>query len=154
MTPCKPLTVSLLLALLIVPATATAGAANAGLRCVSRDKKLVIEGDIPGDFAEFKLTVAKNGKSKTYSDKTGDRIVVFGHFSKRIFTLAVLPKKGVEVRMFALPRSVRVKSKGHSTKGTFTVQLIVAPNPGVEDPMSLSAMIRGLKLTCTYDHTI
>ena len=68
-----------------------AGASNAKLSCQATNaggSGITLEGEIPGDFAEFNLTLVNRNGALKYSDADGTATTVIA-FSQGVFTLAL-----------------------------------------------------------------
>jgi hypothetical protein len=150
--------VILALALLCVASSnAIAGAANATFRCDSapdRGSKVTIEGTIPGDFAEFELRLIDSNGSIAMSDSR-ETISVITDFANGVFTLSVARGDQRNLSLYALPKTVK-HSRGASreTVATFTAVLVEAPKPGYVGPVNYDAMIRNVRMSCKFSHSI
>jgi len=143
---------------LLASTSAFAGAANAELKCQSADG-LVIEGSVPGDFAEFDVTVSKNGQSArlfstlnqssseteenatlTVVESTADGVWTLSSYLNGENTYGYL-------QMFALPKTVKYKrlANGYSAKFTAKTSLNL---PGIDGDNF------GVKLSCSLYYSI
>ena len=145
------------LALLAIAPRASAGANNANLECKSPDRNPVhvrLHGEIPGDLADFTLTLEVDGKALVMTPAE-DTIDVILELAKGVFTLAVERKDHGDLRMYAVPRSVHLRGGSRRLfDARFDAVLLSAPMPGSDDPMMTDAMLRDVKLTCTLQHKV
>ena len=146
------------LALLASTSSAFAGAANAELKCQSASG-LTIEGSVPGDFAEFDLTVSKNGQSaRLFSGiNQGDgeteesaTLAVIESLTDGVWTLSSV-LKGEDtygyLQLFALPKTLKHRRipNGYSAKFDAKANLNL---PGIEGDNY------GVKLKCALHYAI
>ena len=144
-----------IIATLLLTGYALAGSDNAELRCVSKDKKVTISGNIPGDFAEFELAFTENGATITMSsgpETDGkDRVLVHEDFKNGVFAVGVALSSGYDFTLYGIPRSVRKSAK--RTNKRFQAVLQTAPRPSLKKwenaeayfnrlPTYLSALVR------------
>jgi len=145
------------LAFLALAPSARAGANNANLDCRSSERNPMhvrLHGDIPGDLADFSLTLEVDGKSLVMTPAE-DTIDVIIELARGVFTLAVERKDQGDLRMYAVPRSVRLKGGSRRLfEARFDAVLLSAPMPGSDDPMMTDAMLRDVKLACTMQHKV
>ena len=137
------------------PASAFAGAANAGIECqgTGRYQDVRIDGSIPGDFAEFSLKVQHGSAEMTYSDReTGQEIFVLKNFRKRVFSFVVRLPDGNSIEVYAVPRGFRARTRRHATNATFRAVLNLAPDPANE--VETGGFLRDVPLRCEYDYAI
>lgn len=145
-----------LLALVSAPAPVRAGAANATLRCEGRDGKAAVklEGEIPGDFAEFQLTLSR-GKDKLELSEASDEIHVVEAFADKAFSLVVTRKDGRHLKLYARPATVKPSKGAHdAVDARFEAVLLEGPKPGHSGPVNYEAFVRNVKLRCEYHYAI
>jgi hypothetical protein len=109
--------------------SAFAGSANAHLQCQS-DKGTVISGDVPGDEAEFTLTVSKNGVSVplySQTDQSTGKMVTNATISNvtsledGVWTLISNRTVGYGfVQMYAIPKTFKYHRITNGYKASFT----------------------------------
>jgi hypothetical protein len=137
--------------------SAFGGADNAKLNCESASSQANparLSGDVPGDVAEFSLTLDVGGDSIVMSSPD-DKIEVVTELSKGVFTLAVAHADGRSLQLYAVPSSVKVKGGSRRLfHATFDAVLLKAPKPGYKGPLMAASMLRDIKLTCTLKHEI
>src|SRR5688500_10586281 len=78
-----------------VAAMAPAGAANATIACKSVSTKggvIHLSGNIPGDLAEFELSLKRNNAETTMSSTADEEIIVVDDFANKVFTMVVRGK--------------------------------------------------------------
>lgn len=148
--------VGVILALSLLADRAAAGGNNAELRCVSKNKKVIVSGNIPGDFTDFELTFEEDGaimKMARDFEKGGkDNIFVHEDFKKGVFAVAVSPVKAPAFMLYGIPRSVR-KSAKRTTK-RFKAILQTAPRPSLTEWPDAAAYFNQLPMSCTYKYEI
>lgn len=153
----KSILTATLLATIFSP-QAFAGAANAQIKCVSADGRARLEGDVPGDFADFNLTAEINDKNGPVTvklhavvdqtsgqpDESG-RISVIEDLRYGVYTLNAEAKdQSQTIRLYALPKSVRYRKHAYSYSATFAGKLSL-----VRDYKYLFSNV-----TCTTDYSI
>ena len=152
-----------MVALFACPRPLAAGADNAQLQCSSvagpksKQPVIAIAGDIPGDFAEFTLTITQNGKSIVVSDQNGkrDQVHVVESWSSRVFTLVVAPQDPLhELKLYAVPSSVALGKIAGGRKVKFNAVAELLPIPGFTGPVTAASFHHGVKLKCTWQHEI
>lgn len=125
----KPLAPIILLGMVM---TATSGAVRTALAGTAQDRLMcratdgtVIEGQLPGDAADFDLTIKQVGKSLRFFEQnsfsngkshidSNARLEVVRSFRDRVWTLVVREeardnKPGAELTLYALPKTMRFK---------------------------------------------
>ena len=136
---------------LLVPVTASAGADNAKLACKSISTKggvIHLAGDIPGDLAEFNLSLKRITAETKFTNAADEDIVVVEDFDNKVFTMIVYGKKD-RLILYAIPRTVVViGDRDAAFKVRFSAILSEAPNPSGGDPLS------GVRMTCTYEYSV
>lgn len=144
---------SVVLGLCAVQSWAWAGANNAELSCTDKAGKTLLTGNIPGDFAEFKLTFSPGTNSLVYSEEQ-EEIVVAEDFSRKVFTASVMTREGgVALQLLAYPDTMQVKSASDPVEVTFSGQL-KASSPGVEAFKQPAWAQKPYPVKCTYHHGI
>lgn len=146
------------LLLLFCTGFAIAGADNATLDCVStaaKDSKIWLEGSIPGDLAEFSLTLRSGGAEVTMSDAS-DTIKVIDNFKNSVFILSVTRKKGNALFLYALPATMTHKAGPNGGMDAhFAAVLEEAPRPSLKAGSRASEMvITNIPLSCAYHYSI
>jgi hypothetical protein len=118
---------------LLISSQAFAGASNAGINCKSADG-LTLTGNIPGDFAEFDVTIRQADKSsRVYSltnQKTGQlegngTATAVQSLKDGVYTITInreSPSHGF-IEMFAIPKTVVFKSVSGGYTATFSAKL-------------------------------
>ncbi len=102
---------SLVCLLASFPVLLHAGASNAELSCVATNTSgsgITLKGDIPGDTAEFNLTLTNRHGARVWSDADGSAHSVIA-FSKGVFTLTLQFNDGAELVLYAIPNTVKAK---------------------------------------------
>lgn len=114
--------------------TAFAGAANADLNCKSADG-VIVKGSVPGDFAEFELTITKGGKSArlfsvlnqgTLTTEQNANMAVVSDLKNGVWTLSAQQTAANAygfVQIYALPKTVKSTSIPYGYKASFTGKL-------------------------------
>jgi hypothetical protein len=146
----------LLLGLAAAPSRAEAGAANATLRCEGKDGKAAVklEGEIPGDFAEFQLTLSR-GKDSLELSEASDEIHVVEAFADKAFSFVVTRKDGRHLKLYARPATVKPSKGAHdAVDASFEAVLLEGPKPGHSGPVDYEAFVRNVKLRCQYHYSI
>ena len=139
--------------LLFVAQTATAGSANGTLVCVNKKKGIVLEGDIPGDHAEFTLSLKLGSKELKWSDKKHS-LVIFNELKKKVFTMEATWKGGPPLRLYALPGNVKTKGGKHGAIDSRFTAVLDAPHPDRPDQWMVGKRLYDIQLTCTYNYSI
>jgi hypothetical protein len=117
--------------LLASSASAFAGAANADLLCRSKSG-VEVKGSIPGDFAEFDLTVSHAGASsrlfsvlnqETSATEENAKLAVVESQKDGVWTLSAELLQGYGLlHMYALPKTFRGKSIPNGYQSRFTAK--------------------------------
>lgn len=141
-----------------------AGMANADLSCRMRDPAapaFELVGNIPGDQADFSLTLTAAGKQSAYGADDagdGDGIAVVEDLHYGVFTLSIWRSEKVEVTLYALPKSVRRSVAPDGRKRfEFNALLRSAPRPGAERGTygyGYDGLVHDLVLRCTHDYGV
>jgi len=158
----KRLTAALLwYLLLIVPAKVTAGSTNIVLECrtIGSPNDLVVKGDVPGDHADFQLELSANAGVIKWSSENQDNIGVVDALADRVFTVSVTSRKQGDLRLYALPSTIKTRpanrrTEGEGTVASFRAMLVEAPRPGHTPPMAGDQVFRNIKMRCTYRYVI
>lgn len=127
---------------------------------------ITLSGQIPGDYEVFDLKI-KKGK-KEYAIKSldaidrdldpqvrakleGDGVIakdrvitVVEDFKRGVFTMVLRRADSYELRLYALPPTIRTRISPNSTKATFEAIML-------EGDIGYSKPVR---MRCTYDHSI
>jgi hypothetical protein len=126
----------------------SAGAANAKFKCQDRSNVgIVLDGNIPGNFAEFDLELTKDGKSVRMSS-SGDNLFITNDFREDVFVLRVIRDQGAWLTLYG-KRGTR-KSKGGNGWDWFRIDAVLKTAP---DPAS-DGRLQDVPMTCTYDYSI
>ena len=150
-----------------VPHTASAGSAPAVLTCksVGAGRVTTLTGEIPGDYEIFNLKI-KKGKEEYEIKSLGavdrdldpevrakleadgviakDRVItVVEDFKRGVFTMALRRGENYDLRLYALPSTIRARISDNSTKASFDAFLLEG-----------DAYPKPIKMRCTYDHSI
>src|SRR5688572_18669026 len=125
-----------------VAVIASPGAANATIACKSVSTKggvIHLSGNIPGDLAEFELSLKRNTAETKMSSRANEDILVVDDFANKVFTMAVYGKAG-RLILYAIPGTIVASGdREHDFKARFTAILSEAPSP---------ADARKVKMTC------
>jgi len=145
---------SIILAVCIVvfPSVTLAGAAAAKLTCKSIDTKkpsASIEGHIPDMYPELDLEY-KWGKSKTIFSYPDSKAFITEAFKDGVFTMNVFSKTDT-FEMYALPRTIKIKTGMASKYVQFNAMVKRATKPEYSGPPGVRAQIFDYKMTCVYD---
>ncbi|MGV6809573.1 MAG: hypothetical protein ACWA5U_06825 [bacterium] len=145
---------SLCLSTLLLVENSYAGASNALLNCQSTQPKLSLVGEIPGDFAEFSLSLEADGKIKKMDDTTHG-IQVIADFESGVFTLGVSQKEGHNLQFYAYPNTMKMTENTDSAlSATFEGRIIQAPKPDYEGEITRDAFLFNVKMVCDYNYEI
>lgn len=125
--------------LLAISFNCVAGASNAELKCNSIKNKVTLEGDIPGDYADFNLTL-KNNKTIIMGNED-DRIEVVTNLSQHIFIASVMLSNKDYFLLYAVPNSI--KYRGGSSR-LFSANFKAVLNTSSEQ----------IGMQCTLNHSI
>lgn len=145
------------LSLCLASPLALAGSDNAKFECKQLDKSLPqvsLSGSIPGDYAEFTLTIKEDQHSLTLTDAK-DQIYVIDGFSSNAFSLVAVGHDQRELKLFGLPGSFKVKETDESTYAEFRAMLQIAPKPSYQGAsITYDSFLRDITMHCTYDYSI
>lgn len=166
----------LLLTILCLGCLLTTNVVNAGyapgvLDCKSAGKTrpiITLSGEVPGDYETLKLKITKGKdeyslrsldtvdrdmdpeeRKKLEDDGTiaNDRVVsIVEDFSRGIFSMAVRGTERYNLRLYAIPATVRSRITPNSKKASFDALFIegdVYPN-----------WKKAMRLRCTFDHSV
>ena len=135
---------------------AEAGMANADFHCISKNNKVTVSGNIPGDSTDFELAFQENGTSMTLSnnpEKEGaDRVFVHEDFKLGVFAVAVSLSNGYDFMLYGVPQSVQ-KSANRKSK-RFQAILQTAPRPSLKTWNTSNDFFHHLAMTCTYKYEV
>ena len=142
--------IAAVLALVVFPSAAFAGAANANLNCQSSNagSAVLLSGSIPGDLAEFEVSLQYKGQSLVAQSEE-DRINVVNAVSEGVFVVTVALANGDNLQLYALPKSIS-HTGSHSTgklKASFKAILSDAPKP-------FWPTLNGTEFICSYVYAI
>ena len=134
-----------------------AGASNATLNCKATNtggSGITLDGEIPGDFAEFNLTLANRNGALKYSDADGTATTVTA-FSQGVFTLKLQLNDGAELVLYAIPKTVKAKGgDARLVDASFDALLMRAPRPGYDPKSTLDAYVRNVPMRCQFHHSV
>jgi hypothetical protein len=149
-----------ILATTLIGSQAVAGAANTVLQCKDASGKLVLEGDVPGDMADFRVKATAKGVrgpvtvelfSEPNQNGSGSRengqITVIEDLDQGVYTLraeAIPNRYSTVVSLYAIPKTVKVKHKSNGVTSSFRAKLAVG-----QDNDWASANV-----SCTTDYSI
>lgn len=148
---------------------ASAGSAPGILKCKSLGRPAVtLEGQVPGDYEVFDLTVKRAGSAyalksvynldqevdseeRAKLEEEGviakDRVITLVEdFRRGIFTMALRRMDVYDLRLYAVPGTVRSNITPNSKKASFDAMLLegdIYPNWN-----------KAVKMRCTFDHSI
>ena len=168
-TTCLILTLGFGTACLALARHVPAGAAPAVLSCKSVGQAgggITLSGKIPGDYEIFDIKIKRGKKEsemkslsaiegdldpavKTKLEEDGviaaDRVItVVEDFARGVFTMALRRGESYDLRLYALPSTVRSRISPNSTKATFE-GILLEGDTGASKPV---------RMRCTYDHSI
>ena len=167
-TICLTATIGFGGASLAIPHPAAVGSAPAVLTCKSLAKAggLILSGKIPGDYEIFDIKIKKGKeeyeiKSLNAIDRdldpelrakleedgviANDRVItVVEDFKRGVFTMALRRGESYDLRLYALPATIRTRISPNSKKAAFDAVLL-------EGDIGYSKSVR---VQCTYDHSI
>ena len=166
----SPMTISVIAILgftgacLALSPTAFAGAAPAVLTCKSVG--VTLSGQIPGDYEIFDLKLKRGKEEREFKDLNAidrdldpeirakledsgviakDRVItVVEDFKRGVFTMALRRGSAYDLRLYALPSTIRARFSPNSTKAAFEAMLLEG-DTGYSKPV---------RMRCTYDHSI
>lgn len=163
------LVLAILLALtgVVYPRPVAAGSAPGLLDCKSvarTGSPLTLKGEVPGDYEVFDLTI-KEG-SEEYKLKSLDAIdqdidpaertkledegviangrviTLVEDFKRGVFTLALRDQSRYNLRLYALPSTIRARIGPNSKKATFDAMLLRGEGG------------KAIRMRCSFDHSI
>ena len=147
----------LVLSLLAFATQLHAGASNATLSCEATNtggSGITLDGEIPGDFAEFNLTLANRNGTLKYSDADGTATTVTA-FSQGVFTLKLQLNNGAELVLYVIPKTVKAKGgDARLVDASFDALLMRAPRPGYDPKSTLDAYVRNVPMRCRFHHSV
>ena len=148
---------------------ASAGSAPGILKCVSigaTRPAVILSGQVPGDYEIFDLRVKRGNeeysiKSSNAIDhdmdpeernkleengvvSSGRVITLVEDFKRGVFTVALRTPDQYDLRLYALPGTIRSRITPNSKKASFEAIVIEGEVPGA----------RPLRMRCTFDHSI
>lgn len=144
---------------LLFSTQAFAGASNTILDCKSADGKVSLNGDVPGDFAEFNLSAKMFGNNpmgnveiysrtnqQTGKTETNGDAGVVDALEQSVFTIAAKDSDAMmTIQLYAIPKTVKVKSAGSTHLSSFIGKLTISSENGSVDRISVK---------CTTDKSI
>ena len=109
---------------LLISSPAFAGSAQADINCKSDG--LTLKGNIPGDSADFDVTIRQAGKSSRFYNGNSNGTVVQS-LKDGVYTIVthppVEPTSIAFIEMFAIPKTVVFKSVSSGYTATFSAKL-------------------------------
>ena len=158
---------------------AQAGSGPASLACTALPARaattaaaeaITLKGLIPATEQTLDLTLTVGTASVKMSGEAGDRPQVVDAFADRVFTLTVSRKDGSQLRLYALPGTIKARPAPHAMYAKFQAVLLQAPRPGAPPAAPSAAtgsadagaapgapdarVLRALKLSCQYDYEV
>lgn len=158
---------------IVLPQPSSAGSGPGVLTCRSATRRggaVTLSGEIPGDYEVFNLKIRNGGNEETLRsigtiepdtqpderarlEEKGviadDRvIVVVEDFKRGVFSIALRRSAGYDLRLYAVPGTIRTHFTTNSKKASFDAMLLqggsdVYPNWN-----------KAIKMRCTFDHSI
>lgn len=134
-----------------------AGAANADLKCTSKDG-LSLKGTVPGDFTEFDVTIEAGGKKArlfstvnqdSFQTEENATLTVVQDLSQGVWTLSSQRKgdEGGFLQAYALPKTVVFKRTANGYSATFNAKASVYLSEISDEQLEKS-------LSCTLKYEI
>lgn len=157
----------------VVSQPVAAGSAPGVLNCksVGRTRVITLAGEIPGDYEIFDLKIKRGNEEyaiksfntidrdmdpeeRTKLEDNGvvakDRVItVVEDFKRGVFTVALRGLERYDLRLYALPGTIRARIGPNSKKASFEAMLVEGYIHG--QPSSYPKAIR---MRCTFDHSI
>lgn len=153
------------------PVTAGSGPGVITCKSIARaGAATTLSGEIPGDYEVFDLKIRKGndeysmkslGKvdrdldadERTRLEENGviarDRIItIVEDFKRGVFSLALRRSEGYDLRLYALPGTVRSRITSNSKKASFDAMLLQSGSDVYPD------WNKAIRMRCTFDHSI
>ncbi|MCP4602358.1 MAG: hypothetical protein GY847_17895 [Proteobacteria bacterium] len=140
----------------LLPCATSAGASYGNIKCKSMDSgnnAITLSGWIPLEIEGFELVLRNNDSKITLKDSDDD-IYAISAFDKQVFSMVVVSKKWNEIRLYAIPKTMKSEINRNSIKSEFKAILETAPNPGYKGKSHKNKYLHDLKMKCTYDYSI
>jgi hypothetical protein len=139
------------------PQSALAGSNSATLSCKSKPgqaQSLTLQGKIPDSEETLDLTLADRKHSLKLTNSNAE-VYRIEAFEQGMFSLIIKHKEwGNELKLYAIPKTVKATKKENSTMATFDAML-ESPKPQVTGPLqSPDDMLRKVRLTCSYKYEV
>jgi hypothetical protein len=139
-----------LVATLAFASAAAAGSAPASLTCQSaRAPVVTLRGWIPADELVLDVTLARGASTRRLQFDQGDVPHVVADFRHGVFVLVVVLRVGPDLKLRALPATVRATVGSDGTRASFQA-LLTAPDPAHTGPVTAREMLFDVPVSCTY----
>lgn len=143
----------LTLVCLLFSSAAFAGSGPASLTCKGVKIPLTLQGEIPASEEALDLTLSDSNGKINFTNLTSSAVVV-EDLRRGVFTL-IVPHKGGEMTLYALPKTVKSKQGYNSTKAGFDGILDSAPKPPQQqDHTSYGNYYQNVLMKCQYVYEI
>ena len=151
--------------LLLLAAPAQAASGPASLACIEKkgpsgkkeaeaEPALALKGLIPATAQALDLTLTVGSGSVAMTAEAGDRVAVVDAFADRVFALVVFRPQGPPLRLYARPRTLKVRKDAHSVHARFDAIVLELPSvPASEKPEGAAKGV-GRILSCLYDYEV
>ncbi len=154
----KAIIATALISASLFTAPAFAGASNTIVKCQSADGKVALEGDVPGDFAEFSLSgkfgsgpmgvleIYSRTNQSTGKTEGDGHVGVVEELEEGVFTIDAKDSEGMKsIQLYALPKTVKLKKAGSTRLSSFVGKLSISSENGGVDRVTVK---------CTTDKSI
>ena len=146
---------TLVVANMLLARTAAAGATQVGLSCRSKDGALAIEGSVPGDAAEFSVTLTVQGRRLDLRSDDGLTITSFDFIDDSVFAFSIKPPQSYApyLRLYALPKTMTRKGSKRANQVTAKFDaMLQASNPSA--PLDFSKALFDQRVSCEYKYSL
>jgi hypothetical protein len=139
------------------PQTTLAGSNSATLSCKSKPRQaysLTLQGRVPDSEETLDLTLADRQNSLKLTNSNAE-VYRIEAFEQGMFSLIIKHKEwGNELKLYAIPKTVKATKKENSTIATFDA-VLESPKPQLTGPLeSPNDMLRQVRLTCSYKYEV
>lgn len=149
-------TLILVLGVTLWTQTAIAGTNSATLSCKSKPGQafLTLQGKVPDSEETLDLTLSDRQNSLKLTNNNAE-VYRIEALEQGMYSLIIKHKEwGNELKLYAIPKTVKATKKENSTIATFDA-ILESPKPQLTGPLqSPNDLLRNVQLTCSYKYEV
>ncbi|MBX2988231.1 MAG: hypothetical protein KF802_10065 [Bdellovibrionaceae bacterium] len=124
-----------------------AGASNTTLKCSSADKKIRVDGQVPGDLAEFDLKVFNGGRESrffsfvnqtTLQTEENASVKIVEDLDVGVYTLAANTRNSplsLSLELYAIPSTLKKTKIPNGARSSFEAKMVFFSNEFAAGPL-------------------